>query len=243
MQAEGKVAPSGELFLKVIRNPYRPSPWPSKELSFAEVAKYGMPQRGLASEVNAWRRRNWTNLPRALRKIMVARALGIPHVYGQLFLTVFRGDGTIEELGLASLRIITTAGVRYICDDFNAGANDVANMKFHGFGTGATAEVVGNTILQTEETTQYAVDNTRPTGSQASATLGNNATYTTVATYSPDSGGTRAITEWGLFSQAATGAASAANTLFDRVTFAVVNIVAAQDSLQSTFVLTMVSGS
>jgi hypothetical protein len=44
-----------------------------------------------------------------------------------------------------------------------------------------------------------------------------------------------------IFSQAATGAASAANTLLDRSVFSVVNL-ASGDSLQATYVLTCNSG-
>jgi hypothetical protein len=200
----------------------------------AEISHYGQARRGLAPEVNAWRRHNTPNLWRGLRRVLPARALRIPHFYGQLFLTVQRADGEVVNLGLASLRIVTTAGVRFVCDDFNAGGTEVSNMKFHGLGTGATAEVVGNTTLQTELTTQYNPDSTRATGTQASATVSTNATYTTVGTNTVDA--SAAVTEWGLVN-----VATGAYTLFDRVTFSVVNL-ASGDSLQTTFVLTFNSG-
>jgi hypothetical protein len=239
----GAAAPSGALGLRVIRGggrvEYPVTAWPCRELSLAEISRYGMPQRGLPGHVNAWRKANRPNLARGLRKVLPARALRIPHFYGQLFLSVFRADGTVDHLGLASLRLVTTVGVKYICDDFNAGANDVANMKFHGLGTGTNAEAVGDTILQTELTTQYGApggDNVRPTGTQASATVSTNATYTTVGTITVDA--SVAATEHGVFSQAAVGAASAANTLLDRSVFSVVNL-ASGDSLQATYVLTI----
>jgi hypothetical protein len=245
----GDIGPAGSLGLRVIRGDAPPVPvadlpvWPTHDLSLREIEHYAMPHRGLPDSINAWRRANTPNIARGLRKIIPARLLRIPHFYGQLFLTVIRADGSIEALGLASLRMVTTAGVRYICDDFNAGSNDVGNMKFHGFGTGGGAEAATDTILTTEETTQYVTDNTRPTGSQASATVSANATYTTVGTYSPDSGtNPRPITEHGIFSQAATGAASGANTLLDRSLFSTVNLVPAADSLQATYVLTLNSG-
>jgi hypothetical protein len=177
---------------------------------------------------------------RGVRKVLTARALRIPHFYGQLYLTLVRNHGEeILPLGLASMRLVTTTGVRFICDDFNAGSTDVTNMKYHAFGTGATAEAVGDTALGTEETTQYAPDNTRPTGSQASATVTTNATYTTVGTYSPDSGTSpRPITEHGIMSQAATGG----GTLLDRSVFSVVNLNTSADSLQATYVFTINSG-
>lgn len=235
----GAAAPSGALDLRVIRAGDPDVPWPCRELTLAEIDWYGGPQRGLPPEVNAWRKANRPNLARGLRKIIPARLLKIPHFYGQLFLTHIRAGGERVDLGLASLRLVTTVGVKYICDDFNAGANDVANMKFHGIGTGTNAEAVGDTILQTEITTQYSTDNVRPTGTQASATVSTNATYTTVGTVTVDA--SVAATEHGIFSQAATGAASAANTLLDRSVFSVVNL-ASGDSLQATYVLTCNSG-
>lgn len=235
----GASAPSGALGLRVVRAGDLDVPWPCRELSLAEISEYGMPQKGLPTPVNSWRKANQPNLRRGLRKILPARALKIPHFYGQLFLTHILADGGRTDLGLASLRLVTTVGVKYICDDFNAGANDVSNMKFHGIGTGTNAEAVGDTILQTEITTAYSTDNTRPTGTQASATVSTNATYTTVGTVTVDA--TVAATEHGIFSQAATGAASAANTLLDRSVFTVVNL-ASGDSLQATYVFTCNSG-
>lgn len=229
--AIGDLRPTGELGLQVIRG--KPT---NRELTLREIRQYGRPQRGLSDEVNRWRAANWPNLWRGLKTILPARALKIPHFYGALWLELHRGDGTIVDYGLASLRVVTTAGVKFICDDLNAGGTEVSNLKFHGFGTGTTAEAVGDTALVTELTTQYAVDNTRPTGSQASATVSTNATYTTVATLSPDSGGTIAITEHGIFS------ASSSTTLLDRSVFSAVNLVAGSDSLQATYVFTCNSG-
>lgn len=240
MEARGTVGSRGELSLRVIRAADANVPgqniscWPARELTLGEIGYYGQPRRGLSHDVNAWRRANQRHLRRGLGRILLARALKIPHFYGQLFLTVIRADGTVEELGLAQLRIVTTAGVRFICDDFNAGGTEISNMKFHGLGTGATAEVVGNTTIQTELTTQYNPDNTRATGTQASATVSTNATYTTVGTNTVDA--SAAVTEWGLVN-----VATGAYTLLDRVTFSVVNL-ASGDSLQSTFVLTLNSG-
>jgi hypothetical protein len=230
--AIGDLNPHGELGLKVFRRP--PT---DRELTLGEIRLHGLPGRDLSAEVNAWRRANVPNLWRGARRVLAARALRLPHFYGSLFLKLTRGDGTVLNLGLASMRVVTTVGVKFIADDFNAGAAEISNMKFHGFGTGATAEAAADTALVTELTTQYAVDNTRPTGSQASATVSANATYTTVATLSPDSGGTIAITEHGIFS------ASSSTTLLDRSVFSAVNLVAASDSLQATYVLTLNSGS
>jgi hypothetical protein len=239
----GASAPAGSLGLTLVRatgqrQVVQAEPrWPTIVPSLADVHLHGRPQPGLPLEVNRWRRANGRHLWRGARRVLLARALKLPHFYGQLWLSVFKGDGQILDLGLASLRVVTTVGVKFICDDFNNNGQDVSTMKFHGFGTGGSAEAVGNTALTTELTTQYAVDSTRPTGSQASATVSNDATYTTVATLSPDSGGTIAITEHGIFS------ASSAGTLLDRTLFSAVNLVAGSDSLQATYVFTQVAGS
>jgi len=226
----GVSAPSGSLGLRVLKPTNR-------ELTLPEIRRYGSPQQGMPDEVNAWRASNRPNLWRGLRRVLPARALKLPHMYGVLFLEVLRGDGTVLDLGLASMRVVTTVGVKFICDDLNNSTTDCSTFKFHGFGTGTNAEAVGDTTLQTELTTQYAVDSTRPTGTQGSATVSTNATYTTVATLSPDSGGTIAITEHGIFS------ASSAGTLLDRSMFSAVNLVAASDSLQATYVYTLNAGS
>lgn len=147
---------------------------------------------------------------------------------------VFGGD--VTEYGTLSTRVVTTAGVGYIVDAFQ-NLVEAENMKFHGFGTGTTAEATGDTALVTEESTQYNPDNTRPTGTTTEGASAN--IYRTVGTYSPDSGGTRAITEHGIFSQAATGG----GVLLDRSVFSAVNLVAASDSLQVTYELTFTAGS
>lgn len=237
--AEGTVGLKGLLALRVIHAGEQAVPgdnqsiWPTRELSISDIGQYGQPQHDLTETVNTWRRSNQSHLRRGIPKILLARKFKIPHFYGSLFLTVFRRNGDVDHLGLAQMRIVTTVGVKYVADDFNAGGTDVSTMKFHGLGTGATAEVVGNTTIQTELTTQYNPDNTRATGTQASATVSTNATYTTVGTNTVDAAA--AVTEWGLLSAATAG------TLFDRVTFSVVNL-ASGDSLQSTFVLTLNSG-
>lgn len=226
----GVTRPSGELRLSVTRA--KPT---DRTLTWEEIRRYGYPNRDASREVNAWRRANRPNLMRGLRKVMMARALDLPHFYGVLFLEKRCADGSVVDYGLASMRVVTTVGVKFIADDFNAGAQDVSNMKFHGFGTGAAAEAVGNTALATEVTNTTYVGDVRPTGSQASATVSNDATYTTVATYSPDSGTPIAVTEHGIFS------ASSAGTLLDKSLFSVVNL-ATGDSLQATYVLTLVAG-
>ncbi len=224
----GDARPSGRLTLAVL-----PQRWPS-EPGLREIIKHGLPRRGLPKGVARWRLRNLPNLWRGLWKLIIARTFKLPHHYGVLYLDVLHADGSRTPLGLASLRVVTDAGVAFLVDALQ-NLVEPELMKFHGFGTGGAAEAVGNTALTTEETTQYATDNTRPTGSQTETSAN---IYRTVGTYSPDSGGTRAITEHGIFSQAATGG----GTLLDRSLFSVVNLVAGSDSLQATYDFTIASG-
>lgn len=199
------------------------------------IARHGLAHRGLATEVNEWRTANLPNLWRGWRRVAMARRLGINTTYGALWGTLFRGDGQVVDLGLMSLRLVTTAGVNFIVDAFQ-NTTEVENFRYHGFGTGSTAEAIGDTALVTELTTQYAADNTRPTGSQTEGASAN--IYRSVATLSPDTGGTIAIVEHGIFSQAATGG----GTLLDRSVFSAVNLVAGSDSLQVTYDLTCSAG-
>jgi hypothetical protein len=228
-----KMKPSGNVRLQLLAgNPYGGRS-PHHPLN---VLKHAMPRPGLGREVNVFRLKNLPNLWRGLRTAWLAMAFGIPTHFGAVFLRV-RRNGEWVELGLASLRVVTTTGVKFIADDFNNNGQDVSTMKFHGFGTGTTAEAVSQTALVTELTTEYVTNSTRPTGSQASATVSNDATYTTVGTLTPDSGGTLAITEHGIFS------ASSAGTMLDRSKFAAVNLDStAGDSLTATYTLTLASG-
>lgn len=142
--------------------------------------------------------------------------------------------GSAIDYGTLSTRVVTTAGVGFIVDAFQ-NLVELENMRYHAYGTGTNAEANGDTALQTEETTQYNPDSTRPTGTQ---TENGANVFRTVGTYSPDSGGTRAITEHGILSQAATGG----GVLLDRSVFSAVNVVAGSDSLQTTYDITFTAG-
>ena len=143
---------------------------------------------------------------------------------------MIRADGTVVNLGLISTRVVTDTGVGYIVDAFQ-NLVEAENMKFHGFGTGTTAEAASQTALVTELTTQYATDNTRPTGSTTEGASGN--IFRSVGTLSPDA--SVAITEHGIFS------ASSAGVMLDRSLFSAINLVSG-DSLQTTYDLTFPSG-
>jgi hypothetical protein len=228
MHSSGTTAPSGRLGLAVLR-----ASWPA-EPRLTEILLHGLPRRGLQEGVALWRLRNLPNLWRGAWRVLTARALGIPHHYGALYLDVLHGDGSRTQLGLASLRVVTDTGATKIVDAMRGLDTQATTFKFHGFGTGATAEAAADTALVTELTTQYNPDNTRPTGSQ---TNNGAKVYRTVGTLTPDAD--VAITEHGVFHQAATGGGS----LLDRSKFAAINLVAANpDSLQATYDFTVNSG-
>ncbi len=241
LQHEGAVAPSGHLGLVVTRGDGSverlraydpPTPWPTTERA-STILAYASPHPDLPDEVNVWRRANRRHIRRRLPKVLGAKALGMPTFYGALFLEVIRGNGERLPFGLASVAVVTTAGVGFITDAFQ-NLVELEAMNFHGFGTGGAAEAVGNTALTTELTTQYATDNTRPTGTQSEPSAN---VYRTVATLDPDAD--VAITEHGIFSQAATGG----GVLLDRSLFSVINLSGAGgDTLQATYDFTTTAG-
>lgn len=183
----------------------------------------------------AWKIRNFPHYFRGawrvLLALLVARITQLPVMYGQLAIRIVKASGEIIDYGVVSYRVVATAGVTFIAADIAGGANDSSLFKYHGVGTGTTAEASGDTALVTESTTALNPDSTRATGSQSSSTN----TYTTVGTNTFDA--SAAITEHGIFSQAATGG----GTLLDRSVFSAINVVSG-DSLQTTYVLTLSAG-
>lgn len=240
MQTRSTMAPAGTLGLQVIRRTtdgaHDDIMWPTTVRPI-DVLEHGFPRKGLPDEVNAWRKGNVKHLMRGFRRVLTAKALGVPTYYGALWCQVRRGNGEVLNLGLASMRVVTTAGVNKIVAVLNTSdASTATTFKYHGYGTGSTAEASGDTALVTELTTEYAVNSTRPTGTQT--TGAQNYIYRTVATLTPDSGGTIALREHGVFS------ASSAGTLLDRTVFSAINLDStAGDSLQTTYDLTFNAGS
>ncbi len=139
-----------------------------------------------------------------------------------------REAGTyVVNYGFVGRHLVVTAGKNFLASTLDNTA-EPENLKFHGYGLGTTGPAAGNTTLETELTTQYSTNSTRPTGSQAHSTN----TYTTIATVTPDAA--VAVTEWGLLDQAST----AGGNLLDRQTFSAINLNGSGDSLQTTYVFT-----
>lgn len=201
-----------------------------KGFPFKEILSQGLPWFGKDAEVNKYQISNLRNFLRGLPRLAIARAVGAPVFTGVVSAVVKRASGEVVDLGVVSCRVVTDTGVGFIVDAFQ-NLVELENMKYHGFGTGGTAESASQTALVTELTTQYATDNTRPTGSttETSANI-----FRSVGTLSPDA--TVAITEHGLFSATSSG------VMFDRSLFSTINLVSG-DSLQITYDLTLTSGS
>lgn len=140
----------------------------------------------------------------------------------ELSAILIRKDGTRVDLGVLSRRVVTTAGVAYIANAF-INSVEPENMNYHGSGTSATAEAIGDTVLVTEVDTRASGTQSSPAGGQ----------YRTVATQTY--AGARAIVEHGIFS------ASTSGTLLDRSVFAVIN-VGNGDQIQWTYTITFNSG-
>ena len=254
----GVSSPGGGVNLGVTRGT-RPV-----RLPVSELLKRGLPGKNVGPAVNNWRRANLFNLLRGVRKVWVAERMDIATYYGALYLSIIRPTGNISDLlkeyvdlmpgmnfvtwaqvvkgahfrslylGLASTRVVTTAGVGYIVDAFQDSV-EVENLRYHGLGTGSTAENASDTALVTELTTEYT-GNVRATGTLTEGASAN--IFRTVGTNTMDETPGAALREHGIFSQAATGG----GTLLDRTVFAAITLNSG-DSLASTFDLTLPSGS
>lgn len=143
---------------------------------------------------------------------------------GRLSLRVIRGNGSVEDVGLVSTKVVTDAGVAYLVDSLQ-GTTEPENLRWHGSGTGTTAEAVAQTALVTEV-------GSRVQGSLAEGASAN--IFRTIATVTY--GGTFAITEHAIFS------ASTAGTMLDRSVFAAINVING-DSIEFTYELTLPAGS
>lgn len=185
------------------------------------------------SELGKVIRECFKHLPPMLAAELLERITSVVVVESALSVTVIRGrTGAVEDYGIVSRKVITTAGVNYLVDAFQ-NSTEVENFKYHGIGTGTTAAATGDTALQTELTTEYT-GNVRATGSTTEGASAN--IFRSVGTNTLDSG-TPAVTEHGLFSASSTG------TLWDRTVFSAKNLDGtAGDALQTTYDLTASAG-
>lgn len=159
---------------------------------------------------------------------IVAGSIGaVGLAVGELRGFVTHQDGTVTDYGVLGYHLVLTAGKNFVASAFD-NTVEVETLKYHAFGTGNTAASAGDTALQTELTTQYAVSNTRPTGSQSHSSN----TYITAGTLSPSA--TVAVQEWGLANQAS----NAGGTFLDRQVYTSVGLTNV-DSFTVTYTLTL----
>lgn len=174
-----------------------------------------------------YRAKNTAALLRAIKVdagVIAGQAFGLVTMHGELRGELIHSDGGSLDLGLLGKRVVTDAGVAYLVDDWDGGANDFSSMNFHDSGTGAVAENVTDTALGA------AAGPARVSGTKSQPAANQAQTVATVA-YTA----TLAITEHGIFS------ASTAGSLWDRTVFAAVNVVSG-DSIQFTYTLTINAG-
>jgi hypothetical protein len=235
------VAPAGTLTVRKIPAPLRRP----AVMTVEDALRYGGGRKGARGtyfgsarrRMLAWQEANAENFERSLAAQQAAEDAsrgGALSVVGHLWLATVDRAGRRQDLGLAGCRVVTTAGVNYIVDAFQ-NLTELENMKYHGVGTGTTAEASSQTALVTELTTQYSVSSTRPTGSVGEQS-GNANVYETAATITVSA--SVALTEHAIFSQAAV----AGGTMLDRTLFGVVNL-ASGESLQATYDFTITAGS
>lgn len=141
----------------------------------------------------------------------------------------------ITDYGINSRHVVTNDGVKNIVDVWNSGGQALNLWKYVGIGTGTGVEAATDSALGAELTTEYVSNNTRATGTISQPS---NNVARVVDTNTLDSG-TPAVTEAGLFHQAA----NSGGVLWDRFKFSAINLVGANgDGLQSTINSTFTAG-
>jgi hypothetical protein len=137
---------------------------------------------------------------------------------GSMVAELRRADGTVEIVRKDNL--IVDAGFELVCDSLGATSGRPAILSHIAVGTGSTSPASGQTALVTELNRQAAT-----------YTKLNAKQFKMVASFVAGTG-TGAITEAGVFN------ASSSGTMFDRVTFSVIN-KGVDDALTITFTFTL----
>ena len=182
-------------------------------------------------------------LPEDLRLELIDRISAVAIIESSLRVKVLRRYGLLQQGRIAkrdvyledyeevSHHVVTTVGCGFIVDAFQ-NLVELEIMKYHGLGTGSTAEAAGDTALVTELTTEYT-GNVRATGTTTEFSA---LVYQTVATNTLDSG-TPALREHGIFTL------NAAGVLLDRSVFASITLDGTVgDALTTDYRLTFTAG-
>ena len=161
----------------------------------------------------------------------LGKLFGFGTITSRLLVKVHKATGEWIDYGVVSYRVVTTAFVTALATALHTQAS-AGNLFYHALGTDDDpGPAIGDTGMNTELTTEYNPDGTRPAGTHTSAAN----VYESVATITIDSG-TPGVVEHGVM-----GAATGASTLIDRHTFAVVNL-GGGDSFVATYQLTLTAG-
>ena len=142
---------------------------------------------------------------------------------------ILSGDRFGPDMALHEAHgLVVTGGMNFLATDFASGQASprISSMNFHDSGTGTVAATSTDSGLGTQ-----AGPTTRATGTQSNPATNQYKSIGTIAYVS-----SLAITEWGLFNQAAQG-----GTMWDRRVFSAVNVVSG-DSLQISYSLTLTAG-
>lgn len=150
---------------------------------------------------------------------------GSAPITSSLSMRVFRRDGSIEDKGVVSTKVVTDDFVALVVDALQGLAVDEETFKYHDSGTDNTPEAAGDSALAAP------CGDARTVGTQIEGATAN--IYKSVATHTY--GGAYTIVEHGLFN------ASAAGVLMDRSVFSGV-VVASGDKIEFTYQITFTAG-
>lgn len=247
MKLGGFAGPSGSLQARLIRAKTAPLSWRIRNALRWMFIKGWIANELIAPFANMW---GVTTITTDLR-IKVRRLIDPIYIQEYRRLRAEAGEtpdetwfalretflqrfGEWTDYGIVGRRVITDAGVAYLVDDWDGGADDMNEYDFHGCGTGTTAENANQTALVTESTTALNPNSTRASGTNSQPAANQ---FRTIGTLTFDADA--AVTEHGIFDQAATGGGS----MWDRTVFSAINVVGANgDSIQFTYTATVSSG-
>lgn len=196
-------------------------------------SKVECPKAPLLWRVNNFLRHRLPDLPRLWAAYAVHYLFGVQVIVTSLKLRVKRANGQWVDFGTVGTRVFTTAGAAFLVDCWQ-GTLEPEIMKYHGIGTGSTAEAAGDTALVAESTTALNPDSTRATGSLTEGATSN--IFKTVGQLTADA--QILAREHGVFSQAATGG----GTLLDRTVYGLITLESG-DAIQCSYEFTFVTGS
>lgn len=203
------------------------------------LKRLAYPEDGLHPEVYAFKAGNWEHYLEGLEDVAFCLRKGLATLFGSFYFRKVTAEGLVLDMGLHSHRVVTTAGVNKLVDGMHGGdPTTFGNFKYHGIGTGTTAESSGQTDLVTPVSADLVTPGQRAAGNQtegASANIYRTAAVVTVGLVAS----ALSITEEGIFSAQSVGS----GTMLDRTVHSG-SPVSLDDnqSGQSTYDLTIAAG-